>query len=226
LSPVSAACGGRKGTIAAPFCGLPWGTGGGLGSAGLRFAEYGRGTVVFHHGGKQPRLISAVVPLQVMTLGALRAPRRPCAWACRPVSFHAADAVFLLWIHGEPFRNMFLTARKRAYIEEQRLRNVSGAFARLKRALDSTAPAACGKSTPDRLALLSGGSPLLGGGLGQMASNERLSNVVAIELSYAVGGGLFLSFLPQRRSPPFSQSFPASRSRELRRSAMTSTLRS
>jgi hypothetical protein len=153
-------------------------------------------------------------------------PASPMRVACRPVSFHAADAVFLLWIHGEPFRNMFLTARKRAYIEEQRLRNVSGAFARLKRALDSTAPAACGKSTPDRLALLSGGSPLLGGGLGQMASNERLSNVVAIELSYAVGGGLFLSFLPQRRSPPFSQSFPASRSRELRRSAMTSTLRS
>jgi len=137
--------------------------------------------------------------------------RRPCACACRPVSSHPADAVFLLGIHGEPVRNMSLTARKRAYIEEQRLRDVSGAFARLKRALDSTAPAACGKSTPDRLALLSGGSPLLGGGLGQMASNERLANVVAIELSYAVGGGLFLSFFPQRRSPPFSQSFPRAR---------------
>jgi cation/acetate symporter len=44
------------------------------------------------------------------------------------------------------------------------------------------------------IALLPSGSQLLGGALGQMTSNERLSNIVAIQLSYAVGGGLFLSF--------------------------------
>ena len=47
-----------------------------------------------------------------------------------------------------------LTARNRAYIEEQRIRNVAGAFARLRRALNNTARPAWGQSTPDRLAYL------------------------------------------------------------------------
>jgi hypothetical protein len=47
-----------------------------------------------------------------------------------------------------------LTARKRAYIEEQRVRNVAGAFTRLQRALDNTARPARARSTPDRLAYL------------------------------------------------------------------------
>jgi hypothetical protein len=47
-----------------------------------------------------------------------------------------------------------MTPRKRAYIEDQRERNVSAAFARLERALDNMARPAWGRSTPDRLAYL------------------------------------------------------------------------
>ena len=52
---------------------------------------------------------------------------------------------------ANPFKIRSLTPRKRAYIEEQRLRNVAAAFTRLKRALDYTARPARGRS-PDRLA--------------------------------------------------------------------------
>jgi hypothetical protein len=52
----------------------------------------------------------------------------------------------------KPFEFRSLTARKSAYIEEQRLLNVAGAFARLRRALDNTARSASGPSTADRLA--------------------------------------------------------------------------
>jgi hypothetical protein len=47
-----------------------------------------------------------------------------------------------------------LTPRKRAYIEDQRERNVSAAFARLERALDNMVRPAWGRTTPDRLAYL------------------------------------------------------------------------
>src|ERR1700761_4076851 len=47
-----------------------------------------------------------------------------------------------------------LSARKCDYIAEQRMRNVAGAFARLRRALDNTARPAWGSSTPERLAYL------------------------------------------------------------------------
>ena len=53
-----------------------------------------------------------------------------------------------------PFEFRSLTARKCAYIEEQRMRNVAGAFARLRKALDNTARPAWGQSTLDRLAYL------------------------------------------------------------------------
>ena len=55
---------------------------------------------------------------------------------------------------ANPFEFRRLTARKCAYIEEQRLRNVAGAFARLRRALDNTARPGWGQSTSDRLAYL------------------------------------------------------------------------
>jgi hypothetical protein len=55
---------------------------------------------------------------------------------------------------ANPFEFRHLTARKCAYIEEQRMRNVAGAFARLRRALDNMARPARGRSTPDRLAYL------------------------------------------------------------------------
>jgi hypothetical protein len=47
-----------------------------------------------------------------------------------------------------------LTSRKREHLEEQRVRNMEGAFARLERALDNTTRPAWGRSTPDRLAYL------------------------------------------------------------------------
>jgi hypothetical protein len=55
---------------------------------------------------------------------------------------------------ANPFEIRSLTPRKCAYVEEQRLRNVAGAFARLRRALDNTARPAWGQSTSDRLAYL------------------------------------------------------------------------
>jgi hypothetical protein len=55
---------------------------------------------------------------------------------------------------ANPFEFRHLTARKCAYIEEQRMRNVAGAFARLRKALDNTARPAWGQSTSDRLAYL------------------------------------------------------------------------
>jgi hypothetical protein len=54
----------------------------------------------------------------------------------------------------KPFEFRSLTARKSAHVEEQRMRNVAGAFARLRRALDNTARPTWGPSTPDRLAYL------------------------------------------------------------------------
>jgi hypothetical protein len=53
-----------------------------------------------------------------------------------------------------PFEFRDLSARKCAYIEEQRMRNVAAAFARLRRALGNTARPTWGSSTPDRLAYL------------------------------------------------------------------------
>ena len=70
------------------------------------------------------------------------------------ISSPAADAVFYSGSMANPFEFRHLTARKRAYIEEQRMRNVAGAFAQLQRALDNTARPAWGQSTPDRLAYL------------------------------------------------------------------------
>jgi hypothetical protein len=55
---------------------------------------------------------------------------------------------------ANPFEIRSLTPRKCAYIEEQRLRNVAGAFARLRRALDNTARPAWGQSTSDQPAYL------------------------------------------------------------------------
>jgi hypothetical protein len=55
---------------------------------------------------------------------------------------------------ANPFEFRDLTARKCAYIEEQRMRNVAGAFARLRRALDNTARPTWGSSTPERLEYL------------------------------------------------------------------------
>jgi hypothetical protein len=55
---------------------------------------------------------------------------------------------------ANPFEFRHLTARKCAYIEEQRMRNVAAAFTRLRRALDNTARPAWGQSTSDRLAYL------------------------------------------------------------------------
>jgi hypothetical protein len=52
------------------------------------------------------------------------------------------------------FKIRSLTSRQRAHIEEQRLRDVSAAFARLEKALHNTARPAWGPSTPDRLAYL------------------------------------------------------------------------
>jgi hypothetical protein len=55
---------------------------------------------------------------------------------------------------ANPFEFRHLTARKCAYIEEQRMRNVAAAFTRLRKALDNTARPAWGQSTSDRLAYL------------------------------------------------------------------------
>jgi hypothetical protein len=52
------------------------------------------------------------------------------------------------------FENCSLTSRQRSHIEEQRVRNVSAAFARLEKALDNTTRPLWGPSTPDRLAYL------------------------------------------------------------------------
>jgi hypothetical protein len=70
------------------------------------------------------------------------------------ISSLTRDAVFYYGSMANPFEFRHLTARKRAYIEEQRLRNVAGAFARLRRALDNTARPTWGQSTPERLAYL------------------------------------------------------------------------
>jgi hypothetical protein len=53
-----------------------------------------------------------------------------------------------------PSQNRSLTSRQRAHVEEQRVRNVSAAFARLEKALDNTTRPAWGPSAPDRLAYL------------------------------------------------------------------------
>jgi hypothetical protein len=87
-----------------------------------------------------------------------RSPRarvpRMCARVPARISSPTRDAVFYSGSMANPFEFRHLTARKRAYIEEQRLRNVAGAFARLRRALDNTARPTWGQSTPERLAYL------------------------------------------------------------------------
>jgi hypothetical protein len=70
------------------------------------------------------------------------------------ISSLVTDAVFYWGSMANPFEIRSLTARKCAYIEEQRLRNVAAAFARLRRALDNTARPTWGQSTPERLAYL------------------------------------------------------------------------
>jgi hypothetical protein len=55
---------------------------------------------------------------------------------------------------ANPFEFRHLTARKCAYIEEQRMRNVAAAFTRLRRALDNTARPTWGQSTRERLVYL------------------------------------------------------------------------
>jgi hypothetical protein len=60
----------------------------------------------------------------------------------------------LFWRHGATVRIRSLTSRQRAHIEEQRLRDVSAAFARLEKALDNTMRPAWGPSMSDRLAYL------------------------------------------------------------------------
>jgi hypothetical protein len=52
------------------------------------------------------------------------------------------------------FENRSLTSRQRAHIEEQRVRGVSAAFARLEKALDNTTRPVWGPSMADRLAYL------------------------------------------------------------------------
>jgi hypothetical protein len=52
------------------------------------------------------------------------------------------------------FENCSLTSRQRAHIEEQRMRDVSAAFAPDAEALENTARPAWGPSTTDRLAYL------------------------------------------------------------------------
>ena len=64
---------------------------------------------------------------------------RMCTRVLARISSLAAGAMFYCGSMANPFEIRSLTARKRAYIEEQRLRNVAGAFARLRRALDNTA---------------------------------------------------------------------------------------
>jgi hypothetical protein len=54
----------------------------------------------------------------------------------------------------DQFRIRPQTSRKRAYNEEQRIRNAAGAFQRLQAALDNMARPAWGRTTPDRLAYL------------------------------------------------------------------------
>src|SRR5580700_1008629 len=77
-----------------------------------------------------------------------------CARVLARISSPATHPVFYSGSMANPFEIRSLTARKRAYIEEQRLRNVAGAFARLRRALDNTARPGWGQSTSDRLAYL------------------------------------------------------------------------
>jgi hypothetical protein len=77
-----------------------------------------------------------------------------CARVPARMSSPTRDAVFYFGSMANPFEIRSLTARKRAYIEEQRMRNVAGAFARLRRALDNTARPAWGHSTSERLAYL------------------------------------------------------------------------
>jgi hypothetical protein len=79
---------------------------------------------------------------------------RTCARVLARISSPTRDAVFYSGSTANPFEFRHLTARKCAYIEEQRMRNVAGAFARLRRALDNTARPTWGQSTPERLAYL------------------------------------------------------------------------
>jgi hypothetical protein len=94
-----------------------------------------------------------------------RRARRELAPRARPRPAHARTRAgayifpgdarrVLLGSMANSFEISSLTPRKRAYHEEQRLRNVAAAFTRLKRALENMARPARGPSTPDRLAYL------------------------------------------------------------------------
>jgi hypothetical protein len=83
-----------------------------------------------------------------LSLARARVPRT-CTRVPARISSRAADGVFCSGSMTNPFETRYLTARKRAYIEEQRMRNVAGAFTRLRRALDNTARPAWGQSTSD-----------------------------------------------------------------------------
>jgi hypothetical protein len=85
--------------------------------------------------------------------GPSRVPR-VCARVPARISSLVTDVVFYCGSMANPFETRHLTARKCSYIEEQRLRNVAGAFARLRRALDNTARPTWGQSTSERLAYL------------------------------------------------------------------------
>jgi hypothetical protein len=84
--------------------------------------------------------------------------------------------------------NRPLTSRQRAHIDEQRLRGVTAAFARLERALENTMRPAWGPSMADRLAYL------------QAKFDRRVSDAasrMAAALSTNGGGGRW----PKSRSP-------------------------
>jgi hypothetical protein len=77
-----------------------------------------------------------------------------CAGVPARVSSLVTDAVFYWGSMANPFEFRDLSARKCDYIQEQRMRNVAGAFARLRKALENTARPTWGASTPERLAYL------------------------------------------------------------------------
>jgi hypothetical protein len=86
-------------------------------------------------------------------LARARVPRMSARVPARTSSL-VTHAVFYWGSMVTPFETRSLTRSKLAYLEEQRLRNVSAAFTRLRRALDNMARPARGPSTPDRLAYL------------------------------------------------------------------------
>jgi hypothetical protein len=95
-----------------------------------------------------------IIPLIIQKASSRARVTRMRARVPARISSPAADPMFYYGSMANPFEIRSLTARNRAYIEEQRIRNVAGAFARLRRALNNTARPAWGQSTPDRLAYL------------------------------------------------------------------------